>query len=59
MDSSQIEGYVLKRDELMILYPLLKSMEDRLTAGEYRILMDIEKNLYRYLSIQEVARLLK
>ena len=59
MDSILEGGYTLKREDLMILYPLLKSMEDRLSAGEYRILMDIEKNLYRYLSIQDVARLLK
>jgi hypothetical protein len=44
----------LKLEELLAIFPLLKSREDRLTVPEYAVLNHIEKILYDHLSVQEI-----
>jgi hypothetical protein len=47
-------GSFLKLEELLVIFPLLKKLEDRLTAPEYAVLNHVEKILYDHLSVQEI-----
>ena len=44
----------LTMEELLILFPLLKKNEDLLTIKERQLLVKIEKELYKHLSIEEI-----
>ena len=51
-------GIFINMEELLVLFPLLKKNEDRLSGKERQILVKIEKELYEHLSIAEIeARL--
>ena len=44
----------LSKEELLVLFPLLKKSEARLNNRERSILVKIEKTLYEQLSIEEI-----
>lgn len=47
-------GVYLSLDDLLVLLPLLKKNEDRLSGKERQLLVRIEKKLYEHLSIADI-----
>jgi hypothetical protein len=51
-------GVFLTLEECKALFPYLKRAEDLFADPERRVLIKLEKVLYRYLSVQEAETLL-
>jgi hypothetical protein len=49
-------GVFINLEELLVLVPLLKKNEDRLSGKERQILVKMEKELYEHLSIADIEK---
>lgn len=47
----------LTRDELLVLYHLMKKMEEELTPSQYCVLLKLQKELYQYYTIEEMEKI--